>query len=182
MSLITYCLRGSQRRRALPELSDDVLLSREKDLIARWTPDLAAEARREGWTMVRVYNTPLLALHVLDQRYVGQPEQYVRIRGHAGSRAAWIAHDIHWQLSVARKLAMEGRLRKLPEPDEALRGYAEWLGRHRSIYDARHDGIQIFADDEVRRTLAACGHQGAVVSVLIGSTDRRPHSRPTRLS
>jgi hypothetical protein len=132
--------------------------------------------------MVRVHNTPLLALHVLNEQYVGLPEHYVRMMGHAGSKVAWVAHDIHWQLSVARKLAIEGRLRKLPEPDAALRGYAEWLGHHRSIYDARHDGIQIVADDEVRRTLAACGQKGAVASVLIGSTDQRPHSRSKRLS
>lgn len=180
LSLITCCFRGFQRRWAFPELSDDVLLTREKDLIARWTPALEVEARREGWTMVRVYNTPLLALHVLDDKYVGQPEQYVRMHGHAGSRAAWIAHEIHWQLSAARRLAMQKRLRKLAEPDQALRYYAEWLGKHRTIYEAKRDGIRIVADDEVRRMLAACSDKGAVASVLMGSSDLHAdlHSKP----
>lgn len=181
LSLIISRLLGLQKASSRVRVTEDVLLTREKELIAQWTPERDAEARREGWTMVQVHGTPLLALHVLNEHYAGLPEHYVRMRGHAGSKTAWIAHDIHWQLSVARKLAMEGRLRKLPEPDPALRSYAEWLGRNRTIYDARHDGIQIIADDEVRRSLAACGLKGAVVSVLIGSTDQHPHSRPKRL-
>ena len=182
LSLISKCLRGLQKSAPYAAVSDDVLLDHEKELIALWTPERDAQARREGWTMVQVHNTPLLALHGFNEQYVGLPEHYVRMMGRAGSKVAWVAHDIHWQLSVARKLAMEGRLRKLSEPDEALRGYTEWLGHHRSIYSARHDGIQILADDEVRRTLAACGQKGAVVSVSIGSTDQHPHVRSTRLS
>jgi hypothetical protein len=171
LSLIYSHLRRMRGRRALPRLADDVLLHREKELIAQWTPELDAEARREGWAMVKTHHSPLLALHVLDSSYVGYPEQYVRMRARAGSRAAWIGHTIHWQLSVARKLASEGRLRKLQEPDLALHKQVQWLLARQSYLTMHMNGVQIVACDELRRRMVACSDHGAIVAVAMKSLD-----------
>ncbi|WP_262029718.1 hypothetical protein [Microvirga sp. Mcv34] len=177
LSLIYSHLQRMKGRRALPPL-DDVLLHREKELIAQWTPELDAEARKEGWTMVQTHRSPLLALHILDPSFVGYPEQYVRMRARAGSRAAWVGHTIHWQLSVARKLASEGRLRKVEEPDQALHEQVQWLLARQSYLTMHMHGVQLVACDELRRRMVACSDHGAIVAVAMKSLSPKAGGSP----
>lgn len=53
LSLITACLRKLHPVQAYVSVSEDELLTREKELIAQWTPDLTAQAHREGWSTLR---------------------------------------------------------------------------------------------------------------------------------
>ena len=178
LSLIYSRLQRMKGLRAVPPLADDVLLHREKELIAQWTPELDAEARKEGWTMVQTHHSPLLALHILDRSFVGYPEQYVRMRARAGSRAAWVGHTIHWQLSVARKLASEGRLRKVEEPDLALHEQVQWLLARQSYLTMHMQGVQLVACDELRRRMVACSDHGAIVAVAMKSLSPKVGGSP----